>query len=77
MAKAGAGELLRSEDWVSVWMGAAIIALVVVGVRPEVSASVIWERFPKFVLGFLATSLLFPSCSPTGWWTPPRACSRA
>ena len=26
---------------------------------PEVSASVIWERFPKFVLGFLATSLLF------------------
>ena len=32
MAKAGAGELLRSEDWVSVWMGAAIIALVVVGV---------------------------------------------
>ena len=27
--------------------------------RPEVSASVIWERFPKFVLGFLATSLLF------------------
>ena len=35
MAKAGAGELLRSEDWVSVWMGAAIIALVLVGVRPE------------------------------------------
>ena len=27
--------------------------------RPQVSASVIWERFPKFVLGFLATSLLF------------------
>ena len=27
--------------------------------RPEVSAAVIWERFPKFVLGFLATSLLF------------------
>jgi len=27
--------------------------------RPDVSASVIWERFPKFVLGFLATSLLF------------------
>ena len=27
--------------------------------RPEVSASVIWERFPKFVLGFLATSLVF------------------
>ena len=26
---------------------------------PEVSAAVIWERFPKFVLGFLATSLLF------------------
>ncbi len=26
---------------------------------PEVSASVIWERFPKFVLGFLATSLVF------------------
>ena len=26
---------------------------------PEVSASVIWERFPKFVLGFLATSLAF------------------
>ena len=25
----------------------------------EVSASVIWERFPKFVLGFLATSLVF------------------
>lgn len=35
VAKASAGELLRSEDWVSVWMGAAIIALVVVGVRPE------------------------------------------
>ena len=27
--------------------------------RPEVSAAVIWERFPKFVLGFLATSLVF------------------
>jgi uncharacterized integral membrane protein (TIGR00698 family) len=27
--------------------------------QPEVSASVIWERFPKFVLGFLAASLLF------------------
>ena len=27
--------------------------------RPEVSASLIWERFPKFVLGFLATSLVF------------------
>ncbi|MCY4421991.1 MAG: putative sulfate exporter family transporter [Acidimicrobiaceae bacterium] len=27
--------------------------------KPEVSAAVIWERFPKFVLGFLATSLLF------------------
>ena len=27
--------------------------------RPGVSASVIWERFPKFVLGFLATSLVF------------------
>ncbi len=26
---------------------------------PEVSAAVIWERFPKFVLGFLATSLVF------------------
>ena len=26
---------------------------------PAVSASVIWERFPKFVLGFLATSLVF------------------
>ncbi|MCY4665879.1 MAG: putative sulfate exporter family transporter, partial [Acidimicrobiaceae bacterium] len=29
------------------------------GDRPEVSAAVIWERFPKFVLGFLATSLVF------------------
>ena len=27
--------------------------------EPSVSAKVIWERFPKFVLGFLATSLLF------------------
>ena len=34
MAEARAGELLRSEDWLSVWMGSAIIALVVVGVRP-------------------------------------------
>ena len=35
MAKGVMGGLLRSEDWVSVWMGAAIIVLVVVGVRPE------------------------------------------
>ena len=27
--------------------------------QQPVSASVIWERFPKFVLGFLATSLVF------------------
>ena len=33
MAEAGTGSLLRSEDWISVWMGTAIIALVVVGVR--------------------------------------------
>ena len=35
MAKRAMNGLLRAEDWVSVWMGAAIIALVVVGVRPE------------------------------------------
>ncbi|MCY3648295.1 MAG: putative sulfate exporter family transporter [Acidimicrobiaceae bacterium] len=35
MAKARAGELLRSEDWVSVWLGAVLIILVLVGVRPE------------------------------------------
>ena len=35
MAKGAMSSLLRAEDWVSVWMGAAIIALVVVGVRPE------------------------------------------
>ena len=35
MAEAETGGLLRSEDWISVWMGAAIIALVLVGVRPE------------------------------------------
>ena len=34
MAKAGAGELLRSEDWVSVWLGGVLIVLVLVGVRP-------------------------------------------
>ena len=27
--------LIRSEDWVSVWLGAAVILLVVVGVRPD------------------------------------------
>jgi uncharacterized integral membrane protein (TIGR00698 family) len=27
--------------------------------RPDVSARVIWERFPKFVFGFLVASLLF------------------
>jgi uncharacterized membrane protein YadS len=27
--------------------------------RPEVSARVIWERFPKFVFGFLVASILF------------------
>ena len=34
MAKPEAGGLLHSEDWVSVWLGTALIALVVVGVRP-------------------------------------------
>ncbi len=29
------------------------------GSRPKVSASVIWERFPKFVLGFMVASLVF------------------
>ena len=35
MAKPEAGGLLRSEDWVSVWLGAVLIILVLVGVRPE------------------------------------------
>ena len=33
--EAGTGGLLRNEDWLAVWMGAAVIALAVVGVRPE------------------------------------------
>ena len=35
MAKPEAGGLLHSEDWGSVWLGAALIALVLVGVRPD------------------------------------------
>ena len=31
----------------------------------QVSASVIWERFPKFVLGFLAVSLVFSCLVPS------------
>ena len=27
--------------------------------RPKVSVSVIWDRFPKFVLGFMLVSFLF------------------
>jgi uncharacterized membrane protein YadS len=30
-----------------------------VAVRPDRGASVIWQRFPKFVLGFMAASLVF------------------
>ena len=58
MAKAGAGELLRSEDWVSVWMGAAIIALVVVGVRPEAAGLSCGDGIGGlFAPGRLATTL--------------------
>lgn len=32
--------------------------------KQRVSAGVIWERFPKFVLGFLVASLLFSYCVP-------------
>ena len=39
MKEAARGGLLRSEDWLSVWMGTAIIALVVVGVRPDGAGS--------------------------------------
>ena len=34
MAKAANG-LLRSEDWVSVWLGLVLIALVLAGIRPD------------------------------------------
>ena len=34
MAEADTSGLLRSEDWLSVWLGTAVIALVVIGVRP-------------------------------------------
>ena len=44
MAEAGTGSLLRSEDWISVWMGTAIIALVVVGVRLQGAGPVMQRR---------------------------------
>ena len=39
------------------------------GTRP--TARVIWERFPKFVLGFITASLLFSFVSAPIWWTRP------
>ena len=35
LEEAGTGGLLRNEDWLAVWLGAAVIALAAVGVRPE------------------------------------------
>ena len=51
-------ELLRSEDWVSVWMGAAIIALVLVGIRPEAAGLSCGDGIGGlFAPGRLATTL--------------------
>jgi uncharacterized membrane protein YadS len=38
---------------------ALYFSVVVEGKKERPSAAVIWQRFPKFVLGFIATSLLF------------------
>lgn len=38
---------------------ALYFTVVVEGKKERPSAAVIWQRFPKFVLGFIATSLLF------------------
>jgi len=38
---------------------ALYFSVVVEGKKERPSAGVIWQRFPKFVLGFIATSLLF------------------
>ena len=38
------------------------------GARP--SAGIVWEKFPKFILGFVAASLLFSLCQSYGLFTP-------
>ena len=38
------------------------------GARP--SAGIVWEKFPKFILGFVAASLVFSLCQSYGLFTP-------
>lgn len=38
------------------------------GARP--SAGIVWGKFPKFILGFVASSLLFSLCQSYGLFTP-------
>ncbi len=59
-----------------IWIGIWCLVLAVVsavswegekgGTRRRVSAGVVWERFPKFVLGFLAASLAMSAVSING-----------
>ena len=50
--------LLRSEDWVSVWLGAVLIILVLVGVRPEAAGLSCGDGLSSlFGPGSLATTL--------------------
>ena len=64
--------LIRSEDWVSVWLGAAVILLVVVGVRPDLPSFTWSGRSPgellsvEQIMGALLVGLLLMVLSGMG-----------
>ena len=40
------------------------------GVAQRPSIGIVWEKFPKFIIGFVAASLVFSLCHSTGVFTP-------
>lgn len=68
-------KVIGRDIWIGIWC--LILSFVSVffwekkeGAKRAVGAGIIWERFPKFVLGFFAASIImtFVTASPPGDW---------
>jgi uncharacterized membrane protein YadS len=70
-------KVIGRDIWIGLWCLILSVVSVVYweraerGARRSVGAGVIWERFPKFVLGFFAASVILSAvaAAPPGDWT--------
>jgi uncharacterized membrane protein YadS len=68
-------KVIGRDIWIGIWCLILAVVSVVFWEKKDASektvgASIIWERFPKFVLGFFAASIIMTWVSsrpPTGW----------